>query len=232
MSVHIRAERGDVAETVLLPGDPLRAKYVADTYLQDARLFNEVRGMLGYTGTWKGAPVSVMGTGMGMPSHSIYVHELIHDFGAKRLVRIGSCGAIHAELQLRDVLLAMSACFDSNLNQQRFGGMGFAPTADYALLSSVYTAAEAMGIPVRVGSILSSDEFYSEDPDWWRLWSSYGVLAVEMESAALYTLAARAGVQALSVLTVSDSIVRGEALSSEERERGFSEMAELALSLA
>ena len=232
MSVHIGAERGDVAETVLLPGDPRRATFVAEEYLEGATLFNEVRGMLGYTGTWQGTRVSVMGTGMGMPSHSIYVHELIHEFGAKRLIRIGSCGAMQPEVQLHDLLLAMSACFDSSLNSLRFQGMGFAPSADFELLSAAHAAAAERGFAVRVGSILSSDEFYNEDPESYRLWAKYGVLAVEMESAALYTLAARAGVQALTILTVSDSLVRGEALSSAERERGFSRMAELALSLA
>ncbi len=232
MSVHIGAERGEIAETVLLPGDPRRATFVAEEYLEGATLFNEVRGMLGYTGTWQGTRVSVMGTGMGMPSHSIYVHELIHEFGAKRLIRIGSCGAMQPEVQLHDLLLAMSACFDSSLNSLRFQGMGFAPSADFELLSAAHAAAAERGFAVRVGSILSSDEFYNEDPESYRLWAKYGVLAVEMESAALYTLAARAGVQALTILTVSDSLVRGEALSSAERERGFSRMAELALSLA
>ncbi len=232
MSVHIGAERGEIAETVLLPGDPRRARFVAEEYLEGAVLFNEVRGMLGYTGSWRGSRVSVMGTGMGMPSHSIYVHELIHEFGAKRLIRIGSCGAMQPELQLHDLILAMSACFDSSLNTLRFQGMGFAPTAEYGLLSAAHAAAAERGIAARVGSILSSDEFYNEDPEAYRLWAKYGVLAVEMETAALYTLAARAGVQALTILTVSDSLVRGEALSSAERERGFSRMAELALSLA
>ena len=232
MSVHIGAERGEIAETVLLPGDPRRARFVAEEYLEGAVLFNEVRGMLGYTGSWRGSRVSVMGTGMGMPSHSIYVHELIHEFGARRLIRIGSCGAMQPELQLHDLILAMSACFDSSLNTLRFQGMGFAPTAEYGLLSAAHAAAAERGIAARVGSILSSDEFYNEDPEAYRLWAKYGVLAVEMETAALYTLAARAGVQALTILTVSDSLVRGEALSSAERERGFSRMAELALSLA
>lgn len=244
MSVHIRAQKGQIAPTVLLPGDPLRAKFVAENYLQDAKLFNDVRGMLGYTGTYRGESVSVMGTGMGMPSHSIYVHELIHEFGARKLVRIGSCGAIQDKINVRDLIIAMSASTDSALNRERFQGMGYAPTADYQLLrqavqkteqlnsSEGYMSRESAAAPaLHVGSILSSDWFYTENADFWQLWARYGTLAIEMETAALYTLAARAGVQALSLLTVSDHIVRGEALSSDERERSFSYMMEVALSL-
>ncbi len=234
MSVHIQSDGiHHFPETILLPGDPLRAKYIAETFLEDAKLFNEVRGMLGYCGRYEGVEVAVMGTGMGMPSHSIYVHELIHDFGAKRLIRIGSCGALQEDIQLRDIVLSMSACFDSSLNDRLFNGMGYAPTADFALLQQAHEHARAQKLSVRVGSVLSSDFFYNDDdPDGWKLWQRYGVLAVEMETAALYALAARAGVSALSILTVSDSLPSGERLSSEERETGFAAMARLALGLA
>lgn len=232
MSIHIRAEARDIADTVLLPGDPLRARFVAEEFLEAPQLFNDVRGMLGYTGSYKGKPVSVMGTGMGMPSHSIYVHELIHEFGAKRLIRIGSCGSIQEPIGINSIIMAMSACFDSSLNQQRFRGMGFAPTADFRLLQQAAQDAGRQELSVHVGSILSSDVFYDDEPDSWKLWAGYGVLAVEMETAALYTLAAQAGVEALSVLTVSDSLITGQALSSEQRERSFAAMVQLGLGLA
>ena len=231
MSIHIGASVGEIMPTVLLPGDPLRAKYVAENFLEDARQFNDVRGMLGYSGTFGGEGVSVMGTGMGMPSHSIYVHELIHEFKVDRLIRIGSCGALQPDIKLRDVIIAMSASFDSSMNNTRFRGMGFAPTADFSMLKQAYDIAEATKLAVKVGGILSSDYFYDEEPDAWKLWAKYGVLAVEMETAALYTIAARAGVKALSILTVSDSLVTGESLGSKERQNSFDEMVTLALGL-
>nr|MBP7494831.1 purine-nucleoside phosphorylase [Spirochaetales bacterium] len=186
MSIHISAKPAEIAETVLLPGDPLRAEFVAKTFLKDARCYNRVRGMLGFTGTYQGKRVSIQGTGMGMPSLGIYVHELIQSYGARRLIRIGSCGTLQEEIQLRDVILATSASTNSAMNRLRFKGMDFAPTADFHLLLQAWQSAERLGIPVRVGSILSSDTFYDEEPDAWKLWAEYGVLAVEMESAALY----------------------------------------------
>jgi len=233
MSTHIGAEKGQIAETVLLPGDPLRAKYLADNFLEDAVCYNQVRGMLGYTGTYRGKKVSVQGTGMGMPSHSIYVHELICDFGVKQLIRIGSCGALQSEIKLRDIILATCSSTDSSMNKLRFQGMDFAPPASFRLLKQAFEFAEEHNIAVKVGNVLSTDSFYSdENPDGWKLWALYGVLAVEMESAALYTLAARFGVDALSILTVSDSLVTGEAASSAEREKTYTDMMEIALDLA
>lgn len=231
MSVHIGANEGDIAETVLLPGDPLRAKYIAETMLEDATCYNEVRGMLGFTGTYNGKRVSIQGTGMGMPSASIYISELIMFYGAKNLVRIGSCGAMQPELKLRDVIIGMSACTNSNVNRIRFDGLDFAPTANFELLLKAYEAAKTKGIDAKVGSILSSDTFY-DDKDQWKMWASYGILAVEMEAAALYTLAAKHSVNALTILTVSDSLVTKQEEPSEVREKAFTQMVEIALELA
>jgi purine-nucleoside phosphorylase len=232
MSIHIGAEPTAIAETILLPGDPLRAKYVAETFLEDTECYNTVRGMLGFTGTYRGKRVSVQGTGMGMPSHAIYVHELINSYGVKHLMRIGSCGSLQPSLKLRDLVLAQSASTDSSMNRIRFDGMDFAPTASFRMLKIASDIADREQIPVRVGNILSSDTFYGEDPDSWKLWARYGVLAVEMETSALYTLASRFGVDALTVLTVSDELETGNATSSEEREKTFSEMMRLALETA
>lgn len=232
MSIHIGAEPGQIAPTILLPGDPRRAKFVAETLLEDAVCFNEVRGMLGYTGTCASKRVSVMGTGMGVPSISIYVNELITDYGVNTLMRIGTCGALQANLKIGDVILAMAASTDSRVNQLCFEGRDFAPTASFPLLLEAYRVATERGMDVHVGGILTSDTFYDDDPDWWQKWAAYGVLAVEMETAALYTLAARFEVDALSILTVSDRLADGERATAEQRERGFSTMAELALGIA
>ncbi|MGC9523426.1 MAG: purine-nucleoside phosphorylase [Anaerolineae bacterium] len=232
MSIHIGAEAGQVAPTILLPGDPLRAKFFAETFLEDVICFNEVRNMLGFTGRYGEKRVSVMGTGMGIPSHSIYVNELIRDYGVTTLMRVGTCGVLQADLALGDLVLAMSASTDSNVNRLRFGGRDYAPTASFELLLAAYEAAQARGIDVRVGKILSSDVFYNDDPDWWRIWADYGVLAVEMEAAGLYTLAAKYGVQALAILTVSDNIVTEQAATPEERETAYTRMAEIALAIA
>jgi purine-nucleoside phosphorylase len=229
MSIHIAAAKGQIAEGILLPGDPLRAKFIAETFFEKPERFNEVRNMFGYTGTYKGARVSVMGTGMGMPSLSIYVNELIKDYGVKRLVRVGTCGAMKTSIGVRDLILAMSASTDSAINQVRFKGMDFAPTASFHLLSAARQTALALGAKPFVGSVLSTDSFYSADPDQWKLWASYGVLAAEMETAELYTLAAKYGVEALAVLTVSDHIATGEATTSAERERSFKTMVEAGL---
>ena len=232
MSVHIGAKSGDIAETILLPGDPLRAKYVADNLLEEATCYTRVRGMLGYTGLYHGKRVSVQGTGMGIPSISIYVNELISEYGVKQLIRVGTCGALQPDLQIRDVLLAMSASTDSAINKLRFRGMDYAPTASFSLLKRAYDVAQQKGIAVKVGSILSGDTFYEDDPDQWKLWAKFGVLAVEMESAALFTLAAKFDVEALTILTVSDSLVTHEAAPAEDREQAYMQMFEIALELA
>ncbi|SFL96995.1 purine-nucleoside phosphorylase [Halanaerobium salsuginis] len=232
MSVHIGAKQGEIAETILLPGDPLRAKFIAENYLENVEQYNSVRGMYGYTGTYQGKKVSTQGTGMGMPSLSIYVNELIRDYGVKNLIRVGSCGSYNEEAALRDVILVQSACTNSNLNKMRFKGKDFAPTASFKLLSKAYQAAEKQQKEVKVGTVLSSDSFYNDDQEAWHKWQEYGVLAVEMESAELFTLAAKYGVDALTILTVSDSIVTGEETTAQEREKTFTDMMEIALALA
>jgi purine-nucleoside phosphorylase len=232
MSVHIEASPGAIAPVVLLPGDPLRARAIAERYLSDAVCHNQVRGALGYTGTCNGHRVSVQSTGMGMPSHSIYVHELLQDYGVRVLLRVGTCGALQPSLQLRDIVLAMSASTDSAMNEPAFGRTCFAPTADFDLLRAAHDAATRRGLRVSCGNVLTSDFFYPEDPTWWKLWSRHGVLAAEMETAALYTLASRAGAKALSLLTISDHIVAGQHTSAEERQSSFNDMVELALEVA
>ena len=232
MSIHIGADEGAVAETVLLPGDPLRAKYVAEHFLEDAVCYNEVRGMLGFTGNYAGKRVSVQGSGMGQPSLAIYVTELLRDYGVRNVIRIGSCGALHEHISLRDIIVAMSGSTDSNMNRQRFGQIDFAPCADYSLLERCVHEARQRELQVHVGNVFSADAFYPADPDSWKLWARYGVLAVEMETAVLYTIAAGFAARALSILTVSDNLVSDEALPSDQRERSFSDMVTLALSLA
>jgi purine-nucleoside phosphorylase len=226
---HISAEPGDFAEAVLLPGDPLRAKFIAETFLTDARSVTSVRNMLGFTGSYRGMPVSVMGTGMGIPSASIYATELVAEYGCQRLVRVGSCGGIAPDVALRDVILASGACTDSGVNRVRYGGMDFAAVADFALLRACVEAAEERGTTVRVGNVHSADLFYNPDPTAFDTMERMGVLAVEMEAAGLYGVAAERGARALAVLTVSDHVRRGEATSSEERERTFEDMVLVAL---
>ncbi|MFS8650867.1 MAG: purine-nucleoside phosphorylase [Caldibacillus sp.] len=229
MSTHINAKEGAIAETILLPGDPLRAKYIAETFLEDPVCFNEVRNMLGFTGTYKGKRVSVMGTGMGIPSISIYITELMKFYNVQNLVRVGSCGAIQKDIKVRDVILAMSASTDSHVNRKIFGGfMDYAPTANFDLLKKAYDVATDKGVAVKVGNVFSADMFYDERADH-ALWAEYGILAVEMETAALYTLAAKYGRKALSILTVSDHIITGEETTAEERQTTFNEMIEIAL---
>jgi len=232
LSIHIGAEQGQIASTVLLPGDPLRAKHIAETMLEDAICFNEVRGMGGYTGRYGDKRVSVMGSGMGMPTLSIYVNELVTEYHVESLIRVGTCGAFLPHLKVGDIVLAMTASTDSHINRLRFGGRDFAPAADFDLLLKAYEAARDRGIKVHVGGILSGDTFYNDDPDWWNIWAAYGVLVCEMETNALYTLAAKLKVSALSVLTVSDSLVTGEAATAEQREKHFPQMAEIALEIA
>jgi purine-nucleoside phosphorylase, family 1 (deoD) len=232
MSIHIAAPKGKIASRILLPGDPLRAKFIAETFLEAPELFSEVRNMLGYTGSYRGERVSVMGTGMGMPSLSIYVNELIRDYGVKTLVRVGTCGALSAEVKVRDMILGISASTDSAINKVRFRGMDYAPAPSFRLLEAAYRAANEKGMPVHVGKIVSSDSFYTEDPDQWKLWARFGVIGVEMEAAELYTLAAKYGVEALAVLTVSDHLVTHEDTSSAEREKTFLSMIEVGLAAA
>jgi len=232
VSTHIDAREGQIAPTVLLPGDPLRAKYFAEKMLKDAICFNEVRGMLGYTGLYGDKRVSIMGSGMGIPSLSIYVNELVSEYHVKTLIRIGTCGAIQPHLKIGDIILAMATSTDSSINRLRFSGMDYAPTASFHLLRRAYEESQLRAVNAHVGGVLSSDTFYEDDPDWWKRWAAYGVLAVEMETAGLYTLAAKLGVDALSILTVSDCIVTGESATAQQRERDFPVMAEIALEVA
>jgi len=232
LSIHIGAKQGDIANTILLPGDPLRAKFVAETFLEDIVCYNEVRGMFGFTGTYKGKRVSVQGTGMGIPSISIYANELITEYGVQNLIRIGTCGAMQEDIHLKDVILAMSASTDSSMNKIRFNNMDFAPTASFPLLLKAYNNAVKEDIPVKVGNILSTDTFYGDNPDDWKHWAEFGVLAVEMEAAALYTLAAKYKVNALAILTVSDSLITHELTTAEERQKTFRKMIEIALETA
>ncbi|MGR3511213.1 MAG: purine-nucleoside phosphorylase [Paracoccaceae bacterium] len=232
MTVHIGAEKGDIAETVLMPGDPYRAKWAAETFLDNAKLVNEVRGMLGFTGTWNGHPVTIQGSGMGMPSLSIYVNELIRDYDAKTLIRIGSCGGMQEKVKIRDVIIAMTASTINSPSSGIFKEFNFAPSADWSLLRAAVAAAEAKGTPTHVGGIYSSDVFYDERPDLNEQMTRHGILGVEMEAAELYTLAARYGRRALAVLTVSDHLQTGEALPSEDREKTFGDMIEIALQAA
>jgi purine-nucleoside phosphorylase len=233
MSVHIGAQPGEIAERVLLPGDPMRAKWIAETFLKDPVCYTQVRGMLGFTGTWQGVPVSVQGSGMGMPSASIYTHELINEYGAKSILRIGSCGALAEDLHLGDVIAAIGSATDSNMNRTRFDGLvDYAPVADFGLLRTAADVAERRGIALRVGPILAADAFYTDRPDLYDTLADYGVLAVEMESAAIYTIAARYKARALTILTVSDHIKRGEKMNSADREQGFSDMVQIGLDTA
>jgi len=229
---HLEARKEDIAQSVLLPGDPLRAKYIAETFLENARCYNQVRGMLGYTGTYKGKRVSIQGTGMGIPSISIYVNELITEYGVNKLMRIGTCGSIQEHVKMRDVVLAMSASTDSSINKIRFNGLDYAATADFELLHKAWSVAKTKNIPVKAGPVLTSDTFYGDNPDWWRLWADFGIMTVEMETAGLYTLAAKYKVQALALLTVSDNILTGEVTTSEERQKTFNQMIEIALETA
>ncbi|MBN2906625.1 MAG: purine-nucleoside phosphorylase [Rhodobacteraceae bacterium] len=232
MTIHIGANPGDIAETVLLPGDPMRAKWAAETFLADPVCVNQVRGMLGYTGTWRGHRVTIQGSGMGMPSLSIYVNELIRDYGAKTLIRIGSTGAMQPHVGLRDIVLAMTASTLSTPSRGMFKELNFAPCADFGLLSAAHAAAQARAVTAHVGGIYSADVFYDERPDLNEQLTRHGVLAVEMEAAELYILAARYGARALAVLTVSDHLITGDAMPAEDRERSFGDMVEIALEAA
>ncbi|AWK40484.1 purine-nucleoside phosphorylase [Photorhabdus laumondii subsp. laumondii] len=226
---HINAEMGDFADVVLMPGDPLRAKYIAETFLENVRQVNDVRGMLGFTGTYKGRPISVMGHGMGIPSCSIYAKELITDFGAKVLIRVGSCGSVRHDVKLRDVVIGMGACTDSKVNRIRFKDHDFAAIADFDLVRNAVDAAKAKNINVRVGNIFSVELFYTPDPQLFDIMEKYGILGVEMEAAGFYGVAAEYGAKALTICTVSDHIRTHEKLTAEERQTTFNEMIEIAL---
>ena len=226
---HISAQKGDFAPSILLPGDPLRARHIAENFLDDAREVNAVRNMLGYTGSYQGVPVSVMGTGMGIPSASIYATELITEYGVERLIRVGSCGGILPSVKIRDIVIAIGACTDSGVNRVRYGGYDFAATADYWHLEAAVRAAGDKDVEVKVGNVHSADLFYNPDSEAFDRMEEMGVLAVEMEAAGLYGVAAEKGGRALTIATVSDHVRTGEATSSDERERTFNEMIEIAL---
>lgn len=236
MSKHLHIMAQDpsmIASTVLLPGDPLRAKFIAENYLEDYVCYNTVRGMYGYTGTYKGKRISVQGTGMGIPSISIYINELINHYNVKNLIRIGSCGAISSKANIRDIIFAMSASTNSGVNKRRFLGMDFAPTADFNMLKKAYEIAIKKNITPIVGNVLTSDLFYDDTSSSdFKLWANYGCLAIEMETAELYTTCAKNSVNALSILTVSDHILTGEETSPSERQTTFTQMMEIALEIA
>jgi purine-nucleoside phosphorylase len=226
---HIEAQQGDFAETVLMPGDPLRAKFIAENFLEDAKLITQVRNMYGYTGTYKGKRISVMGSGMGIPSISIYATELYKFYGVENIIRIGSCGALPEEIKVRDIVIGMAASTDSNVNRNRLSGVDFAATADFSLLKKVVDTADRMNQNVHVGNIFTADLFYTPNPEMFAKMEQYGLLAVEMEAAGLYGVAAEYGKKALCVLTVSDHIKTGEQTTAEERQNTFKDMMELTL---
>lgn len=229
MSLHIEAEKGAIAETVLLPGDPLRAKWIAETFFENPICYNDVRGMFGYTGTYKGKRVSVQGTGMGIPSALIYCNELIANYGVKNLIRVGSAGSYQEDVKVRDIVIAMAASTTSGINNTRFVNSDYSPTADFDLFMKAVSYAKNNNIEIKAGNVLSSDEFYEDDYDSYKIWAEYGVLCVEMEAAGLYTVAAKYNVKALAILTISDSLITKEKTTSEERESTFSNMIEIAL---
>jgi purine-nucleoside phosphorylase len=226
---HIEAAAGDFAETVLMPGDPLRAKFIADNFLEDVKCVTRVRNMFGYTGTYKGKRISVMGSGMGIPSISIYATELYKDYGVENIIRIGSCGAVRDDIKVRDIIIGMAASTDSNVNRSRFNNVDFAACADFSLLRKVVDTADKLGQKVNVGNIFTADLFYTPQPEMFSLMESHGILAVEMEAAGLYGVAAELGKKALTVLTVSDHIKTGEQTTADERESTFKDMMELTL---
>ncbi len=229
MSTHIEAKPGEIAESVLLPGDPIRAKWIAENFLENAKCYNDVRGMLGFTGTFQGKRVSVQGTGMGIPSALIYCHELINDFGVTNLIRVGSAGSYRKDINLRDIVIAMAASSTSGVNNLRFVNSDFAPTADYDLFMKAALYAREKNIPIKAGNVLSTDQFYEDNFENYKKWADFGVLCVEMETAGIYTIAAKFKVKALAILTISDSLVTGEATTADEREGTFSKMIEIAL---
>ena len=229
MSTHIEAKPGEIAESILLPGDPLRAKWIAENFLDNPKCYNDVRAMLGYTGTFQGKPVSVQGTGMGIPSALIYCHELINDYGVKNLIRVGSAGSYQKDIHIRDIVIAMAASSTSNINNIRFVNSDYAPTADFDLFMNAVNYSQKNNIPIKAGNVLSSDQFYEDNFEGYKKWADFGVLCVEMETAGIYTIAAKFKVKALAILTISDSLVTGEETTADEREGSFSKMVEIAL---
>jgi len=227
--MHIEAKKGEIAESVLLPGDPMRAKWIAETFLNDAVCYNTVRGMLGYTGTFKGKRISVQGTGMGIPSTLIYCHELINDYDAKNLIRVGTAGSYQADVKLRDIVIAMAASSTSGINTLRFLNSDYSPTANFELFMKAATYAKEKKIAIKAGNVLSADEFYDDDFESYKKWAEFGVLCVEMEAAGLYTIASKYNVKALAILTISDSLVTGTKTSADERENTFKKMIDIAL---
>lgn len=232
MSIHIAAEKGQIAPRVLFPGDPLRAKWIAETYLSDVNCYTEIRNMFGFTGTYKGEQISVQGSGMGQASAAIYANELFAEYDVQTLIRVGTCGALTEKVKVRDVIIAMSASTDSQMNRLRFHGIDYAPTADYQLLRAAVDSAEAAGLNVHVGQVFSGDLFYNDRPDLVSRTAEYGVLGIEMEASALYTLAAKFGRRALGIMTVSDHLITKEETTAEERQTTFSEMITIALDAA
>jgi purine-nucleoside phosphorylase len=231
MSVHIGAKVGDIADTVLISGDPLRARHAANTLLEKVSCYNEVRGMLGFTGLYKGKRISIQGTGMGIPSTSIYVNELISEYKVKNIIRVGTCGAIRNDIRLGEVIIAISASTDSSTNRIYFNGMDYAATADFGLLTKAFEAVQALKMKPLVGTVFSTDTFYSPDKNRWQVWAEHGVIGVEMETSILYTIAARSGVRALSLLTVSDNIVTEQYSSSQDREVSYMDMMRIAMEI-
>lgn len=231
MSYHIGANKGDIAERILLPGDPLRAKFIAENFFQEVKCYNEVRGMYGFTGLYKGERISVQGTGMGIPSISIYVNELIRDYGCQELIRIGTAGSMREDINVNDVLMATAASTNSNTMLRTFGGLNYSAVADFGLMKKADLAAEKLGIQMKAVNVLSSDTFYNDDPNWYKTWAAYGVAAVEMEASALYMLCAKYGVKGLCLLTISDHIIKGEMNSSEDREKRLLDMINIAVSM-
>lgn len=232
MSVHIAAKKGEIAETVLMPGDPLRAKWIAESFLKDPVCYNNVRGMLGYTGTYQDKRISVQGSGMGIPSAMIYYHELINEFDVKNIIRVGSAGSYQKDVKIRDIVLAMAASTTSGINNSRFINADYSPTANFELLMDAALYARDKGIPIKAGNVLSSDEFYEDDADAYKLWAQFGILCVEMEASGLYTIAAKYNIRALAILTISDSLVTGERSTAQERESSFGDMVDIALNIA
>lgn len=229
MSVHIAAKKGEIADKILLPGDPLRAKWIAENHLEDVKCYNKVRNMFGYTGYYKGERISVQGTGMGIPSASIYIEELLKEYNVKTLIRVGSAGSLQKHIDLRDVVIAMSASTNSALNHQRFQGANYAPTADLDLFLKAVHVSRGYMVKFHAGNVFSSDIFYADHKDYYDIWSKYNVLCVEMEVAALYTIAAKYNAKALGILTISDSLVTGEQTSAKEREQSFDDMVKIGL---
>ena len=231
MSAHIDAKKNEIAETVLMPGDPLRAKWIAETFLDNAYCYSNIRGMLGYTGEFKGQRISIQGSGMGIPSAMIYYHELIKEYDVKRIIRVGTAGSYHEDVKIRDIILALSASTNSGINNTIFNDVSYAPTANFNLIMKAAVYGQENNIPIKAGNVLSSDQYYDEDPLAYKKWAKYGVLCVEMEAAGLYTIAAKYNIEALAILTISDSLVTGEKCSYEERERTFEEMVKIALNI-